>query len=243
MGSAAATVYLGNFPAESEISRRDCNSPAQTIHDAGDWLNKQCGVPLTRLELPIGIEYSDRFFSALAKISGREIPYEYNKQRGRLIDAYIDGHKYVNGKRAIIYGEEDFVVAICSFLDEIGIFPVIAATGSARGNFTNRIRSALRNARKKAKDAEIMEEADFATMLERAKSLKPDIIIGHSKGLYLSRELGVPLVRCGFPIHDRIGGQRILHVGYRGTLNLFDTICNSLMEAKQNIHSKGYTYI
>jgi nitrogenase molybdenum-iron protein NifN len=89
----------------------------------------------------------------------------------------------------------------------------------------------------------IMDDADFVTMLERAKDLEPDFIMGHSKGLYLSRELNIPLVRCGFPVHDRIGGQRILHLGYRGTLNLFDLVCNCLMEAKQNQFTKGYTYI
>ena len=41
----------------------------------------------------------------------------------------------------------------------------------------------------------------------------------------------MPLVRVGFPIHDRIGGQRILHVGYRGTQQLFDRIVNALIEA------------
>jgi nitrogenase molybdenum-iron protein NifN len=50
-------------------------------------------------------------------------------------------------------------------------------------------------------------------------------------------------VRCGFPIHDRIGGQRILHLGYRGAMNLFDLICNALMGEKQDRFSSGYTYI
>ena len=51
------------------------------------------------------------------------------------------------------------------------------------------------------------------------------------------------MVRCGFPIHDRIGGHRILHLGYRGALNLFERICNALMEASQNAAPSGWTYI
>ena len=39
-----------------------------------------------------------------------------------------------------------------------------------------------------------------------------------------------PLVRIGFPVHDRVGGARILHVGYRGALQLFDRIANTLIE-------------
>ena len=42
----------------------------------------------------------------------------------------------------------------------------------------------------------------------------------------MSRKLGVPLVRVGFPIHDRIDGPRMLHVGYRGAQQLFDRIAN-----------------
>ena len=38
--------------------------------------------------------------------------------------------------------------------------------------------------------------------------------IGHSKGYAFARRENIPLVRIGFPIHDRMGGQRILHLGY-----------------------------
>ncbi|WP_010260127.1 nitrogenase component 1 [Treponema primitia] len=225
MGEAAGTVYLGMPPGKT---------------DAGKWLADTHAVPLFRRDLPIGIENSDVFFNALSEISGKPIPEIWTKQRARLIDTYIDGHKYVNGKRAVIYGEEDFVVALASFLDEIGVIPVIAATGAASQGFKERVRGSLRNTRR---ETEILDDADFVTILDRARTLAPDFILGHSKGLYLSRELKIPLVRCGFPIHDRIGGQRILHLGYRGTLNLFDLICNALMEAKQDQFDKGYTYL
>ncbi len=66
------------------------------------------------------------------------------------------------------------------------------------------------------------------------KELKPDFVIGSSKGAKLARELGVPLIRVGFPIHDRIGGQRILHLGYRGAQQLFDLVVNTLLEVKQD---------
>jgi len=70
-----------------------------------------------------------------------------------------------------------------------------------------------------------------------------EIVIGNSKGYSLARKLGIPLVRAGFPIHDRIGGQRILHVGYRGAQQLFDRIVNTLIEAGQEASPIGYSYI
>jgi len=42
-----------------------------------------------------------------------------------LIDAYVDAHKYVFGKRAMIFGEEDLVLSLAGFLKEIGIEPAL----------------------------------------------------------------------------------------------------------------------
>lgn len=220
MGQASGTVYLGKAVLNEQ--------------NAGLWLHDVCGVPLQQILIPIGIENTDAFFAALAAITGKKTPEEQTEIRGRLIDAYIDGHKYCFGKHAIVYGDEDFVLSLCAFLRETGIIPVLAATGSQKavsGSGTSR------------KLETISDETDFETMLEKARSLEPDIVIGNSKGFYLSRRLGIPLVRCGFPVHDRIGGQRILTLGYRGTLNLFDLVCNALMQYKQEKAGKGWGYV
>jgi nitrogenase molybdenum-iron protein NifN len=67
--------------------------------------------------------------------------------------------------------------------------------------------------------------------------------VGNSKGYKLASELEVPLVRVGFPIHDRIGGARLLHVLYRGTQQLFDRITNALLAEQQRSSPVGYTYL
>ena len=59
----------------------------------------------------------------------------------------------------------------------------------------------------------------------------------------MARQLGIPLIRVGFPIHDRIGGQRILHLGYRGAQQLFDRVVNALIEFKQQSSPVGYSYM
>ena len=59
----------------------------------------------------------------------------------------------------------------------------------------------------------------------------------------LARNAGVPLLRLGFPIHDRIGAQRQLSVGYRGTHDLFDRLVNTCLEAKQTASPVGYSYL
>ncbi|MBI5249978.1 MAG: nitrogenase, partial [Desulfomonile tiedjei] len=62
-------------------------------------------------------------------------------------------------------------------------------------------------------------------------------------GYQLSRHWKIPLVRVGFPIHDRFGGHRTLHLGYRGAQVLLDRIINAVIEAKQEHSHVGYSYM
>ncbi len=226
MGKAEATIYLGKAVKQER--------------NAGYYLQNEFDIPLYSLDLPIGIELTDRFFEALEEATGNPMPTYWAKARSRLVDAYIDGHKYCSGKKAIVYGDEDFVCAMVSFLDEIGISTPLVATGAPSASFKKRIKALVRNGEA---PEEILDDTDFETMLELAGGIKPELVIGNSKGYYLARNLHIPHVRCSFPIHDRIGGQRVLHLGYRGALHLFDEICNALMQAKQEAAHSGYTYI
>ena len=185
-------------------------------YSPGMYLWEKFQIPVYKLGLPIGVEITDYLFKILSLLSGNAIPEKYKQERGRLIDAYVDGHKYVSQKKAIIYGERDLVKALELFLKEIGVLVVLAAYG---------------------------DETDFETIKEKAAGLNPDFIIGNSKGYRVARELAVPLVRVGFPIHDRFGAQRILHYGYRGTQELFDRIVNALLDKKQDDSDIGYSYL
>jgi nitrogenase molybdenum-iron protein NifN len=190
---------------------------------------------------PLGIKETDRFFSLLEQLSGRPTPGKYGKQRGRLIDAYVDGHKYIFGKRAIVYGEEDLVVGLSSFLTEIGIQPVLCASGGTSGRLEKAIAAVTGDTL--LAQPQIHEGMDFFEISELAEGLQPDLIIGHSKGYPLAKKLDIPLIRVGFPIHDRVGGQRILHLGYEGAQHLFDTITNAVISKKQADSPVGYSYM
>lgn len=207
---------------------------------AAAFLESTFGIRAHRLGLPIGINETDRFFSTLKDIAGRPVPRQHELERGRLVDSYVDGHKYVFGKRAIVYGEEDLVVGLAALLAEIGIIPVLCASGGKSGALRQAIAEVAPNL---PEPLEICDGADFMSIAEKAKLLKPDLLIGNSKGYGIARDLGIPLVRVGFPIHDRIGGQRILHLGYRGTQQLFDRIVNALLEYKQQTAEIGYSYM
>lgn len=210
-------------------------------HTAGRLLEDKLGVPLHAIGTPIGLRETDRLFSVLEQISGRRAPEPHVLERGRLIDSYVDGHKYVFGKRAVVYGDEDLVVGLTAFLAEIGIQPVLCATGSRSRGFERSVQEVLADFSWEAPAAR--EGVDFYEIAAEAESLGPDLLVGNSKGYHLARRWNVPLVRVGFPIHDRFGGHRTLHLGYRGAQSLLDRIINTLIERKQETSPVGYTYI
>jgi nitrogenase molybdenum-iron protein NifN len=231
----AAIAATGSAKASVEFGR--VLAGAQT---AGTSLEKKFNVPRHLLGLPIGIRETDAFMNLLGTLSGRAMPVKYQRERGRLVDSLIDGHKYIFEKRAIVYGDEDMVIGLSAWLCEIGVLPVLCATGARSGKFAASLRAAAPSL---PAETLIKESLDFAETAEIAPELKPDFLIGSSKGYKISRSLNVPLVRVGFPIHDRIGGQRVLHLGYRGAQGLYDQLVNALLEAKQDHSTIAYNYL
>jgi nitrogenase molybdenum-iron protein NifN len=219
----------------------ECGRADHMAESAGAGLARRFGVPNHRVGIPIGIRETDAFFEALEQITGTPLPAKYADERGRLVDAYVDGHKYVAGKRAIVYGEEDFVISMVAFLAEIGVKPILAATGATCKNFKAALAAVTAGILPEPPEAR--EGVDFFDIAEQAETLAPDLLVGHSKGYRYAKAMNVPLMRVGFPIHDRFGGQRMLHVGYRGTQALFDLLVNTLLERKQEDSAVGYGYL
>ena len=227
---------LGRSVASLEFS-----AAAPERSSPGVYLQETHEVPLYRMGIPIGIQATDSLFDALEEITGTAVPQVFLSERARLADAYVDGHKYVFGKRVIVYGEEDLVAALVLFLCEIGAVPVIAASGGTSGRLEGLLRRHLSVT--EMDNLQVLPESDFIDIELAGGKLKPDLVLGHSKGYKLATSLGIPHVRVGFPIHDRFGGQRILHIGYRGSQQLYDSIVNALLERMQADNPVGYTYL
>jgi len=226
MGAARATIEFGATWDRSQT--------------AGALLERRFGVPRYELPPPVGIVQTDALIHLLTTLSGRCLPSVHDDEHGRLVDCYVDAHKTVFGKRTLFYGEQDFVVAMASWAAEIGLTPALCASGGKSGRFRERIKTVVPDL---ADEALVLEGADFAEIENRAAKASIDVAIGNSKGCGLSRRLGIPLIRAGFPIHDRIDGPRLLHIGYRGAQQLFDRVVNALLAAEQDGSSIGYSYM
>lgn len=195
----------------------------------GLWLHKEFGVPVVNLPLPIGVGAVDQFLRIMKNISGHELPEILLTERGWLLDGMADAHKYNAEGKPVIYGEPELVYALIRLCIENGAVPVTIATGSGNSRLSAQL--ALLSGIPDYLPV-VMEETDFAAIEAAALHAGGNIAIGHSGGKFLTERHGIPLVRAGFPIHDRMGGQRLLSVGYTGTLAVLDRFTNTLLESK-----------
>lgn len=224
MPGALATIQFG-------VTLEEKYSP-------GKYLEDEFGVPLYNLPVPMGVENTDLFVNLLKQITGNEIPGILKKERGRLLDCMIDSHKYNFQGRGVVFGEPENVYAVVSICLENGIFPAVVATGGGGGKLAGLLEIRMNGYKEKP---HILCETDFIQIREMSRKMSVNIAIGHSDGRFLTEREGIPLVRHGFPIHDRVGGQRLLSVGYAGATMFLDRVTNTLLENKyKNYRSLMY---
>lgn len=194
----------------------------------GRFLESEYGVPLYNLPVPMGIEGTDLFINTLQNLTGSGVPDSLEMERGRLLDCMIDSHKHNSQGRCVIFGEPEIIYAAARTCAENGLSPVVVATGSRKGKLSELIKG-LTNC---GSHKELLNESDFSVIRQKCRELSVNLAIGHSDGKFLTEREGIPLVRIGFPIHDRVGGQRLLSVGYAGTTMFLDRVTNTLLENK-----------
>lgn len=228
MGGAKMSIELG-LCADQKLS-------------SSIWLEKEHNVPAHRVLMPVGLRATDKFMDILSQASGKDMPRNHELERGRLIDAYVDSHKYIFGKKCVVYGEEDLVAGLTSFLVEMGAHPVMVATGGKSKVFEQSIKEVCQGML--SYSPATLSGVDFYQIVEQAEELKPDFIVGNSKGYRIAaRKWNIPLIRVGFPVHDRVGASRIRHIGYSGAHELLIRIVNSLLDKKQTDSGVGYGYM
>lgn len=181
------------------------------------------------LQLPIGLEATDRFVMTLAKLSGGKVPEEIARQRGRLMDLITDMHQYFYGKKVALWGDPDQLVPLSKFLLALDMIPKYVVTGTPGKMFLRRMGEVLKD---KANKSEVRQgaQADMFLMHQWIKNEKVDLLIGNTYGKYISRDENIPFVRHGFPILDRIGHQFFPTVCYNGAIRLLEMMLNAFMD-------------
>jgi nitrogenase molybdenum-iron protein NifN len=217
----------------------DWTAPAEGICGR---LIERFGTPAIHSAPPIGIAATDEFLDRLGAVWGIPMPEALHNERARLLDAYVDGHKYLSGLRVAVCCDEPLVTGLVRFCAEIGLAPVLVATARGVPGFDAKIRASIAEAGA-VDDLQVLSDADFDEIDGHLEAAKVDLCIGTSKLYKSARKAGAPLVRVGFPIHDRFGAARILHIGYRGGLQLYDRIVNAVIEKKQESSNEQWSYL
>ena len=209
-GDAIGTLALGEW----------CSA------DAARWLDTQCKVPCTVLDMPFGLKATDRFIDTLRKVAGVSVPDTIAFERGQLVDLISDMHQYFHGKKVALVGDPDQVIALTEFLSSIDMKPVHIVTGTPGNKFEKRIEEITAEAGYKAN---VKAGGDMFLLHQWIKNEPVDLIIGNTYCKYIARDEDIPLLRFGFPILDRVGHQYFPSVGYKGGLHMLTRILDLLL--------------
>jgi nitrogenase molybdenum-iron protein NifN len=175
-------------------------------------LEEIASVPFTLFETLTSLKSADRFVALLAEISGRPVPAKIRRRRSQLQDALLDGHFHFGGKRIAIAAEPDHLFMLATVLTGLGAEIAVAVTTTGQSPILEKMPAT------EVKVGDLMDFEDLAAGC--------DLLVTHSHGRQAAERLGIPLMRVGFPIFDRLGTQHKRTVLYEGTRDLIFEVAN-----------------
>ncbi len=200
---------------------------------AANFMQERFGIPMFLGPTPIGIASTEEFISNVTRQTGKKPSEALMDERDLLVDAYADCSMNVFGVKVAIFGDPDIVSGLTRFAYEIGMQPVHVMTTLDDKTFPPEIEAIAKEYDAEPEKLNIIVGGDLLDLHQKIKESKVDMIIGDYKGKYIAKNECIPLVRVGFPQADRFGYQRRAMMGYRGTLQLLDTIVNTIMDRKE----------
>jgi nitrogenase molybdenum-iron protein beta chain len=241
----------GNHVSHGETTVEDLQSTANALGTialnryeggkAAKFLENEFDVPAIIGPTPIGIRNTDTFLRNVKKITGKPIPESLVRKRGIALDAIADlSHMFLTGKKVAIYGNPDLVIGLAQYCIDLEMQPVLVLLGDDNTEYKNdpRITELKENV---DFDMEIVTNADLWDLERRIKEgLELDLILGHSKGRYVSIDNNIPMLRIGFPVYDRAGHYRHPVVGYAGAIWLAEQMANTIFTDMEYKHHKEW---
>ncbi|WP_291992766.1 nitrogenase molybdenum-iron protein subunit beta [Candidatus Accumulibacter sp. ACC003] len=191
---------------------------------------------IPKLNIPMGIDWTDEFLMKVAEVSGKEIPDSLVKERGRCVDLITDSHAWLHGKKFALYGDPDFVQGMVKILLECGAEPTHVLCNNAHKRWGKATESLLASS-PFGVNGKVYVGKDLWHLRSLCFTDQPDFLIGNSYGkfiqrdtLYKGKEFEVPLIRLGFPIFDRHHLHRQTTLGYEGMMSIVTQLTNAVLE-------------
>ncbi len=185
---------------------------------AGQLLAKRSGVESVYFPHLMSLAEMDRFIDSLRRQSDRQVPEWIERQRGQLTDAMIDTHTWVNGRRIGLAAEGDLLTAWLAFAASVGLEPA-AVVAPVNQPWLASL------------PVDKVLIGDLEDLQDSLGEQGADLLLANSHASVLADELGVPLIRIGFPIFDRFGEFRRVRQGYAGMRDSLFEIANHMQAA------------
>ncbi|MEK4994861.1 nitrogenase molybdenum-iron protein subunit beta [Paenibacillus sp. FSL H7-0918] len=192
------------------------------------------------MSTPLGIHATDRLIESISELTGLPIPPELVEERGRVVDALLDSHPYLHGKRVALVGDPDLLIGLIEFCLEVGIEPIHIVCSNGENGFKEEAK-ALLAASPYGAETTVHIGNDLWHMRSLLIDDPVDLAIGSSHLKFAAKDADVPLIRVGFPIFDRHHLHRYPIIGYQGALNLLTTIVNTILQGLDE-DSSGFNH-
>ncbi|ARP67318.1 MULTISPECIES: nitrogenase iron-molybdenum cofactor biosynthesis protein NifN [Mesorhizobium] len=189
-----------------------CIAIGEHMRRPAEVLYKATGVPYVLFQSLTGLKGADQFVSLLSAISGQPVPASVRRRRAQLQDALLDGHFHFGGKKIAIAAEPDQLYQFGAFFVDMGCAITAAVTTTGMSKILEKV------------PAESIQVGDLGDLESLASGA--DLLVTHSHGRQASKRLGIPLMRIGFPVFDRLGSQHRLSILYQGTRDLVFEVAN-----------------
>lgn len=197
-----------------------CIAVGEQMRRPAEALQGLTGLPYVMFRSLTGLINADRFAWLLAAISRDSAPAAVRRGRMQLQEAMLSGHFHFAGKKVAIACEPDQLLQFAQFF--IGMGAVITAAVTTTGH-----PKVLQTV-----SADTVQVGDLGDLEQLAADA--DLLVTHSHGRQAAERLSVPLMRVGFPVFDRIGGQHKLKILYRGTRDMIFEVAN-IIQASQGL--------
>jgi nitrogenase molybdenum-iron protein beta chain len=187
------------------------------------------GHKVASLHYPIGVGGTDEFLMKVSELTGRPIPAEIERERGRLVDAMADSQSWLHGKTYGIFGDPDFVYGMARFILETGGEPKHCLSTNGSKAWVEQM-NALFASSPFGAGCKAWAGKDLWHMRSLLATEPVDLLVGSSYGKYLERDTNTPLVRLTFPIFDRHHHHRFPTWGYQGGLRVLVALLDKIFD-------------
>ncbi|HEY0634162.1 MAG TPA: nitrogenase iron-molybdenum cofactor biosynthesis protein NifN [Gammaproteobacteria bacterium] len=200
MGDSIATLVIGD-----------------SLHTAADLLKEKTGVPDYRFSHLLGLDAVDRFVQLLSELAEWPVPERLERQRAQLQDAMVDCHFMIGLTPVAMAAEPDQLLAMTELLQGMGA-EVVAAVTPERGPALEKL------------PLSEVKLGDLEDLEQMAHNAGARLLIGNSHLAQSAERLQLPLLRCGFPQYDTVGGYQRGWIGYHGMRQALFDIANLLLQ-------------